>query len=86
MSNFTTIFRQILSMVPQVDFEKEAAKHGYNRYTKHFTVWNQFKVNLYAQISNKKSLRDIETDIKVQYQDCQEISITSLPGQHPGSR
>jgi len=78
MSNFTTIFRQILSMVPQVDFEKEAAKHGYNRYTKHFTVWNQFKVNLYSQISGKKSLRDIETGLKVQYQDWYHLGIENV--------
>jgi hypothetical protein len=53
MSNHATIFRQILCMIPQCQFKKEAEKYGNNRYTKHFTVWYQLKVNLYAQISGK---------------------------------
>ena len=75
MSNDTTIFRQILSMIPQRQFEKDSEKHGYNRYTKHFTVWNQLKVNLYAQISGKMSLRDIETGLKVQHKDWYHLDL-----------
>lgn len=78
MNNFTTIFRQILSLIPQGEFEKEASRHGYNRYTKHFTVWNQFKVNLFAQISDKKSLRDIETSLKVQYPNWYHLGIVNI--------
>ncbi len=78
MNNHTTIFRQILSMIPQSQFEKEAEKYGYNRYTKHFTVWNQLKVNLYAQISGKMSLRDIETGLKVQYKDWYHLGLKNV--------
>lgn len=78
MNNYTTIFRQILSMVPRGQFEYEASKHGYNRYTKHFTVWNQFKANLYAQISGKQSLRDIETGLKVHHQDWYHIGLKNV--------
>ncbi len=78
MSNNTTIFRQILSMIPQSQFEKEAEKHGYNRYTKHFTVWNQLKVNLYAQITGKMSLRDIETGLKVQHKDWYHLGLENV--------
>jgi hypothetical protein len=78
MSNDTTIFRQILSMIPQCQFEKDSEKHGYNRYTKHFTVWNQLKVNLYAQISGKMSLRDIETGLKVQHKDWYHLGLKNV--------
>ena len=78
MSNNTTIFRQILSMIPQRQFETEAEKYGYNRYTKHFTVWNQLKVNLYSQISGKMSLRDIETGLKVQYKDWYHLGLKNV--------
>ena len=78
MSNDTTIFRQILSMIPQRQFEKDSEQHGYNRYTKHFTVWNQLKVNLYAQISSKMSLRDIETGLKVQHKDWYHLGLKNV--------
>lgn len=78
MNNYTTVFRQMLSMIPQSQIEKEAEEHGYNRYTKHFTVWNQFKVNLYSQISGKKSLRDIETGLKVQQNDWYHLGLKNV--------
>lgn len=66
MKNYSTIFRQILRFLPKRQFAYDAQKGGYNRYTKHFYVWRQFIVNLYAQISGKKSLRDIETGLRAQ--------------------
>lgn len=82
MNNNTTVFKQMLFMIPQRQFEKEAEKHGYNHYTKHFTVWNQFKVNLYAQISGKQSLRDIETGLKVQHRDWYHLGLKNVSRAH----
>ncbi|MGC9367444.1 MAG: IS4 family transposase [bacterium] len=65
MKYYSTIYRQLLNIIPTRKFRYEAEKGRYNRYTKHFTVWNQFLVNLYAQASSKKSLRDIETGLSV---------------------
>ncbi len=65
-------------MIPQRQFEKEAEKDGYNRYTKRFNVWNQLKVNLYAQISGKMSLRDIETGLKVQHNDWYHLGLKNV--------
>ena len=78
MNNNTTIFRQILSLIPQRQFESEAEKHGYNRYTKHFTVWNQLKVNLYSQITEKKSLRDIEDGLRIQHKDWYHLGLKNV--------
>ncbi|MBE6357503.1 MAG: DUF4372 domain-containing protein [Lentisphaerae bacterium] len=36
-------------------------KSGGDRYCKHFTAWKQFLTLLFAQISGKDSLREIET-------------------------
>lgn len=65
MSYYTTIFRQILQMVPRSQFDSMVNSYGANRYTKHFTAWRQFIVNLYAQISGKDSLRQIESGLRV---------------------
>lgn len=66
MAYSSTVFRQLVNLIPSRQFHSEAEQTGANRYTKHFTVWNQLIVNLYAQASGKKSLRDIETGLKVQ--------------------
>ena len=66
MKYVNTIFNQLLNMLPRNEFEQKVAQEKANRYTKHFTAWNQLLVNLYAQITGKKSLRDIETGLKMQ--------------------
>ena len=40
--------------------EKIVKKSGGDRYCKHFTAWKQFLTLLFAQISGKDSLREIE--------------------------
>ena len=52
--------------MPRAEFEREVNRERADRYTKHYTAWNQFLVNLYGQITGKKSLRDIETGLKMQ--------------------
>lgn len=59
----------MLNLLPKDRFEVNADKYQANRYTKHFTAWGQLVVNLYAQASNKKSLRDTETGFRV-HQGC----------------
>lgn len=66
MAYSSTVFRQLVNLVPSRQFHDEVERTGANRYTKHFTAWNQFIVNLYAQASGKKSLRDVETGLQVQ--------------------
>lgn len=78
MKNYNTIFKQILNMIPRRQFDYEASKGGYNKYTKHFTVWNQFLVNLYAQVSGKKSLRDVESGLQVQYKDWYHLGLKNI--------
>ena len=69
MAYSSTVFNQLLRMIPQKQFSEAVALSGANRYTKHFTAWSQFVVNLYAQVSGKKSLRDVEAGLRVQ-QSC----------------
>jgi len=49
-----------------------------NRYTKHFTVSVQLLVNLYAQASGKKSLRDIEAGLRVQHGSWYHLRVTNI--------
>ena len=69
MRYFNTVLNQLLGILPRDHFEGRALRGQANRYTKHFTAWNQLIVNLYAQASGKKSLRDIETGLRM-HQGC----------------
>ncbi|MGB9642906.1 MAG: DUF4372 domain-containing protein [Candidatus Ratteibacteria bacterium] len=65
MKYISTIFNQLLNMLPGYQFEQVVRREQADRYTKHFTAW-KLLVNLCAQITGKKSLRDIETGLKMQ--------------------
>ena len=77
MKYHNTIFNQLLKMLPRDKFEQDVAREQANRYTKHFTAWNQLLVNLYAQVSGKKSLRDIETGLKMQQNAWYHMGLTN---------
>ena len=51
---------QLFNFIPRYRFEKIVKKSGGDRYCKHFTAWKQFLTLLFAQISGKDSLREIE--------------------------
>ncbi len=65
MKYINTILNQLLIILPRYQFEQDVARKQANRYTKHFTAWNQLLVDLYSQITGKKSLRDIEMGLKM---------------------
>lgn len=59
----TTILQQILHFMPVDQFESFVGQHDADRYVKKLTCWNQLTVLLYAQATEKDSLRDIETGL-----------------------
>ncbi|MFZ2072556.1 MAG: IS4 family transposase [Minisyncoccia bacterium] len=66
MSNYSnTIFNQLLSFLPRDRFNYFVGQHKGDMNIKRMTAWNHFTVMLYAQIASKKSLRDIETGMKL---------------------
>jgi len=78
MGYSSTVFRQLLTMIPRKQFAEAVSASGADRYTKHFTAWNQFTVNLYAQASGKKSLRDIETGLRVQQSSWHHLDLKNI--------
>ena len=63
MNRVYTIFSEILKLCPRYHFEKAVREYGGDRYVKTFTTWQQFIANLYSQITQKDSLRDIVTGL-----------------------
>ena len=63
MKNVSTIFNQILNLIPHGKFQKAVDEFNGDKYTKKFSTYYQFITLLYAQITEKDSLRDIERPI-----------------------
>jgi len=62
----TTVLQQLLHLLPQHDFQSFVGQHKADKYTKKLSCWNQLTVLLYAQATEKDSLREIETGLQVQ--------------------
>ena len=66
MAHHSTIFSQILKLVPRHEFDFLAKKHDGSRRSDAMNRWTQFVAMSTAQLSGRASLRDIEQTIASQ--------------------
>ena len=59
MNKFTSIFSQILSLFPRLDFDKAVKETKAERRAKGFTCWGQFVAMMFCQLGRAHSLREI---------------------------
>jgi len=76
--HYNTIMSQLQTFVPRHHFEKLVESYHNDLYVKNFTTWNQFTIMLYAQVSGKDSLRDIENSFKAQSSKLYHIGLQSV--------
>jgi putative transposase len=62
----STVFGQVLKLVPRYDFDSLAAAHHQGRKLRSMTRWNQFVALALGQLAGRHSLRDIETNLAAQ--------------------
>ncbi|NQU17274.1 MAG: DUF4372 domain-containing protein [Candidatus Saganbacteria bacterium] len=60
MSHYNTVFYELLKLIPRHEFENAVYRHQGDYRVRRMNCWNHFATLLYAQISGKDSLRDIE--------------------------
>lgn len=58
------IFAQILDLLSRYEFNKCVARYDGNRRVRTFSCWDQFLVMLFAQLTFRESLRDIESCLR----------------------
>ena len=58
------VFNQIVQRLPKDMFEWLVKKYKGNAYVKGYSCWNQLLVMIWAQLTSRRSLRDIETSLK----------------------
>jgi hypothetical protein len=78
MPHINSVFSELLKHLPRHQFEKAVFARGGDRYTKRFTAWNQLTTLLYAQISRKDSLREIETGLATHGERLYHLGLTSV--------
>jgi hypothetical protein len=78
LKSTTTILSQLHEVLPMHEFEGFVGQHKADLYTKTFTTENQLSVLLYAQATEKDSLRAIETGLRVQNKSWSSLGLTSV--------
>ena len=66
MAYCNTILNQITAFFPRHDFEQLAKSHHVGQKFRSFSRWSQFLAMTIAQLSGRKSLRDVTTNINAQ--------------------
>jgi len=60
MNQGRTVFAQLIELIPHNDFTRCVERYGGNRRTRRFRCWDQFLCMVFAQLTYRESLRDIE--------------------------
>ena len=63
MPKGSTVFAQIMSLIPRRQFNNCVARHNGDYRIRNFSCYDQFLVMSMAQYANKNSLRDIEASL-----------------------
>ncbi len=64
MNSGRTIFAQLMDFVPARGFRRCVERYRGNRKVTNFSCWDQFLCMAFAQLTYRKSLRDIETCLR----------------------
>jgi len=64
MNSGKTLLAQVLDYVPKYEFDKLVAKYQGNYKAQEFSCWEQYVCLVFAQLTNRESLRDIETCLR----------------------
>lgn len=58
------VFSQLIELLPTYEFRKCVERYQGNYYVKSFSCWDQFLCMVFAQLTYRESLRDIESCLK----------------------
>lgn len=65
MAQFPYILNQLAAFIPRDYFDRLVKRFQGNRYVKTYTCWNHLLVMIWAQLTSRRSLRDIESSLRV---------------------
>lgn len=74
----STIFSQLLNFLPKYQFKQYVAEFEADKHVRTLTTWNQFMALLYAQVTGKESLRELETGFNLQKNVWHHLGVNSV--------
>jgi len=66
MNTGQTVFAQLMEFIPRYQFQLCVDRYHGHHYVKDFSCWDQFLCLAFAQLTDRTSLRDIETCLRAQ--------------------
>ena len=75
---YNSIFQQLFNFIPRYRFEKSVKNLSGDHYCKTFSAWQQFLTCLYAQITGKDSLREIERGLVANHNRLYHLGMTAV--------
>jgi Domain of unknown function (DUF4372) len=66
MHSGRSVFAQLISYLPQRQFDAIVARYQGKWHVRRFPVWSQLLCMIYAQLTHRESLRDLETSLNSQ--------------------
>lgn len=68
MESGETVFAQILQNAPRYEFNRCVSRYRGNHGVKRFSCWTQFLCMVFAQLTSRQGLRDIETGLNAHHE------------------
>jgi len=75
MNQGKAVFNQLISFLPDRDFRRIVKTYSGNKGVRNFTCWDQFLCMLFAQLTHRESLRDIEICLRFLGKKCYHCGI-----------
>ena len=79
MNRVSSIFSQMLKLVPATLFDRAVSKHRGERHARGFRSWDQFAAMLFCQLGQAKSLREIEEGMRASEGKLRHLGMTEAP-------
>ena len=79
MSIVSSIFSQVLKLIPRVVFDAAVREHKAERNAKGFSCWGQFVAMLFCQLGSVNSLRDITNGLAASEGKLRHLGLPAAP-------
>ena len=79
LNRVSSIFSQILQLVPRHLFERAVRDHKGERHARGFTCWDQFVAMLFCQLAQSKSLREISEGLRASEGKLKHLGLSGAP-------
>lgn len=79
MNRVSSIFSQMLKLVPPAMFQNAVDAHRGERHSRGFRSWDPFVAMLFCQLGQAKSLRDIEEGLRASESKLRHLNMREAP-------